>query len=257
MGLKTQIRKMLGRPQPLPTAPPLNVERLASEYPDVPQHWLQTYLDVQPYTMTSPQRVFALCQAVEHVQRCQLPGDLVECGVWRGGSTMAMVQTLGRLKQKNRQIWLYDTFEGMSAPTDSDVDCFGKTATELLDESADRTAADSVWCEASLGDVKANLGRLSYPQDQFHFVAGKVEETLPEHMPDQISILRLDTDWFDSTWHELVHLYPRLVSGGVLIIDDYGHWQGCREAVDQYLSQFAPQLFLNRIDYTGRLAIKP
>ena len=73
-------------------------------------------------------------------------------------------------------------------------------------------------------------------------------------MPERIALLRIDTDWYESTRHELVHLYPRLSPGGVLIIDDYGHWQGARKAVDEY---FQAGLFLNHIDYTGRLAIKP
>ena len=84
-----------------------------------------------------------------------------------------------------------------------------------------------------------------------------MEQTIPATVPERIALLRLDTDWFDSTYHELVHLYPRLVPGGVLIIDDYGHWQGCRQAVDQYLAENNIHLLLNRIDYTGRMAIKP
>src|SRR3546814_12950692 len=90
-----------------------------------------------------------------------------------------------------------------------------------------------------------------------HFVEGKVEETVPEHTPDTIALLRLDTDWYSSTKHELHHLYPRLAQGGVLIIDDYGHWAGCRRAVDEYLLNIKPTPLLCRIDYTGRICIKP
>src|ERR1051325_10354963 len=86
---------------------------------------------------------------------------------------------------------------------------------------------------------------------------GTVEETIPAQAPERIALLRLDTDWYESTRHELVHLYPRLVPGGVLIIDDYGHWEGARKAVDEYIAQNNLRLFLNRIDYAGRLAIKP
>lgn len=259
MGLKTQIRRMLGHQStgsPQPSV--VSAQTLAAQFPDVPERWRDAYLPVRPFTMTSPERVFALCQATEYAAAQNLPGDFVECGVWRGGSSMAMLNTLLRINAAPRNVWLYDTFEGMSQPTSDDVDCFGHTADALLAESAhDRTSAQSVWCEASLEDVRQNVEGTNYPKDKIHYVVGKVEETIPSSVPDQIALLRLDTDWFDSTWHELQHLYPRLVSGGILIIDDYGHWQGCRQAVDKYLAEFAPNLFLNRIDYTGRLAVKP
>lgn len=259
MGLKTRIRKLLGHaPAAIPSEPTPDLETLAARYPDMPREFLQTFRDVQPYTMTSPERVFALCDAVRHVVRNQIPGDLVECGVWRGGSTMAMLKTLSANSCDSRLIWLYDTFEGMSEPGQNDVDCYGQTADRLLEQSAEnRTAADSVWCEASLDDVRTNVSSCAYPQNHLNYIVGKVEQTIPASLPDKIALLRLDTDWFDSTWHELVHLYPRLVPGGILIIDDYGHWQGCREAVDQYLQQHAPNLLLCRIDYTGRIAVKP
>jgi hypothetical protein len=88
------------------------------------------------------------------------------------------------------------------------------------------------------------------------FIKGKVEETIPEQAPAQIALLRLDTDWYESTYHELVHLYPRLSPGGILIIDDYGHWAGARKAVDEYFAEHRLNLFLHRIDYTGRICIK-
>jgi len=87
-------------------------------------------------------------------------------------------------------------------------------------------------------------------------VAGAVEDTLPDRAPMEIALLRLDTDWYASTKHELETLYPRLVSGGVLMLDDYGHWTGCRKAVDEYFAANAPAPLLNRIDYTARVATK-
>ena len=87
-------------------------------------------------------------------------------------------------------------------------------------------------------------------------VPGLVEDTVPSQAPEVIALLRLDTDWYKSTWHELEHLYPRLSVGGVLIIDDYGHWEGARRAVDEFIEAKGLRLFLSRIDYTGRLAIK-
>jgi O-methyltransferase len=87
-------------------------------------------------------------------------------------------------------------------------------------------------------------------------VPGRVEETLAFDLPDQIALLRLDTDWYESTKVSLEQLYPRLVPGGVLIIDDYGHWQGCRKAVDDYFYKTDQKILLQRIDYTGRIGIK-
>ncbi|MBL8890401.1 MAG: class I SAM-dependent methyltransferase [Planctomycetaceae bacterium] len=270
MGLKSQIRKLF-RPLPrergnrtvestTPTEQASNstLAALSAQFPDVPEAYLEVYQSVKSLTMTSPERIFGLCQAVDHVVTQDLPGALVECGVWRGGSSVAMIRTLLGREIRNRELWLYDTFEGMSPPTEHDVDCFGNPADKLLSRDRDdRQSQSSVWCEASLADVRRNIEQWDYPVQRVHYVVGKVEETIPQRIPDQISLLRLDTDWFESTWHELVHLFPRLVPGGILIIDDYGHWQGCRQAVDQYLAEYAPNLFLHRLDYTGRLAIKP
>jgi hypothetical protein len=95
-----------------------------------------------------------------------------------------------------------------------------------------------------------------YPAERVHLVRGPVEETLPAAAPERLALLRLDTDWYASTRHELEHLYPRLVDGGVLIVDDYGHWQGARQAVDEYFAGTAPPPLLHRIDYTARIGVK-
>ena len=101
------------------------------------------------------------------------------------------------------------------------------------------------------------LYETGYPEEKIHFVQGRVEETIPASAPDSISLLRLDTDWYESTKHELVHLFPRLSPSGVIIIDDYGHWKGCRKAVDEYFDTGDhPQLLLNRVDYSCRIAVK-
>jgi hypothetical protein len=114
----------------------------------------------------------------------------------------------------------------------------------------------SVWCYSGIDEVKNNLFTTGYPKEKLFFVKGKVEDTIPGEIPSAIAILRLDTDWYESTYHELKHLYPLLNSGGVLIIDDYGHWQGSRQATDNYFSEINKPVLLNRVDYTGRIAIK-
>jgi O-methyltransferase len=208
---------------------------------------------VAPFTMTSPERIVALRDAVRHVCRHGIAGDIVECGVWRGGSMMAAALSLLELGER-RTLHLFDTFEGMPPPGELDRDIAGATAAGLL-AAEDRRTGDT-WALSPLEDVRANLLSTGYPADRIRFVPGRVEETIPAQAAAEIAILRLDTDWYGSTRHELEHLFPRLAVGGVLIIDDYGHWQGARRAVDEYLATTGARLFLARIDYTARLAIK-
>lgn len=208
---------------------------------------------VASYTMTSPERIAALVEAVRYVSRHSIPGDVVECGVWRGGSMMAVAQTLLDLGDL-RRLHLFDTFDGMPPPAEIDRDRTGSAAADLMASSDKETS--SVWARSPLDEVRRNLRGTGYPEELVQFVVGRVEETVPARAPDTIAILRLDTDWYESTRHELVHLFPRLSVGGVLIIDDYGHWEGARKAVDEYLAESGVRLLLNRIDVTGRIAVK-
>jgi hypothetical protein len=107
-----------------------------------------------------------------------------------------------------------------------------------------------------LEEVRSNLVATGYPLDRVRFVKGIVQDTIPAAAPEVIALLRLDTDWYDSTAHELLHLYPRLVPGGVLIIDDYGEMPGQKEAVDEFCQRNGINLLLNRIDSSGRIAVK-
>lgn len=212
---------------------------------------------VREFTMTSPERVQGLIQAVRYLAEHHINGAIVECGVWRGGSMMAVLHTLLRFNDTDRDIYLFDTFEGMVAPTEEDVSYHGKSATEKFEETR-ITADSSNWCKASLADVKTNIAGCAYPSNKIHFVKGRVEQTLfSQQLPEKIALLRLDTDWYESTKLGLEVLYPLLCSSGVLIIDDYGHWQGARKAVDDYLQGHQAKILLNRMDSTGRIAVKP
>jgi O-methyltransferase len=214
----------------------------------------ELYRRVGPYTMTTPPRVYALVRALEYVAARGVPGAIVECGVWRGGSMMAAAMTLLRLGVSDRELYLYDTFAGMPPPTEADTTRSGERAADLL---AQGDESSHIWAIASLGDVRKAVLSVGYPEERIHFVEGLVEKTLPATAPQEIALLRLDTDWYRSTKHELEHLYPRLAPGGVLILDDYGHWQGARRAVDEYLAENRLPLLLNRIDGTARIAVKP
>ena len=209
---------------------------------------------VRPFSMTSDERLLALIDATRYLARSGIPGAFVECGVWKGGSVMAMAMTLLAAGDSARDLSLFDTFDGMPPPGDADRSFDGEPAARQL---AARRPRDRRLGRAGFDEVRRNLASTGYPSDRVHFIRGRVEDTIPASAPESIALLRLDTDWYESTRHELTHLYPRLVRGGVLIIDDYGHWQGARQATDEYFSALGSPVLLHRIDYTGRIAVKP
>jgi hypothetical protein len=209
---------------------------------------------VAPFTMTSPERIFALIRAVEYITRAGIPGDIVECGVWKGGSMMAVAKALLRARDTSRRLYLFDTYEGMPPPSDSDRDYRGLRAAEVMEAQPRETSW--TWAVAPMEGVKRVMDGVGY-RGEICYIRGRVEDTIPVAAPDQIGLLRLDTDWYESTYHEIFHLYPRLAPGGVLIVDDYGHWKGARRAIDQYFAEKGIVILLDRIDYTGRIGVKP
>ena len=209
---------------------------------------------VAPYTLTGLDRRASLLLTVGHLVQHRIPGAIVECGVWRGGSTMAVALALMARGDTGRDLYLHDTFEGISEPTEADLSHTCEAASAQLQRTA---RGEGVWREAGLEDVQINLWSTGYRRERIHFVKGRVEQTNPATLPHQIALLRLDTDWYESTGHELLHLYPLLAPRGVLIINDYGHWQGARQAVDEYFADATPPVFLHRVDYTPRLRVKP
>ena len=220
-----------------------------------PEFW-EIYNLCKPYTMTTVERMYALFCSVNYVLNNEISGSFVECGVWRGGSSMLIAKMLSNRKILDRKIYLFDTFEGMSKPTDDDTDFTGKSAVSLLKKN-EHNKKESVWCLADLSDVQNNMRLTNFPEEKLVYIMGKVETTIPTTLlTEKISLLRLDTDWYTSTKHELIYLFPKLENNGVLIIDDYGHWEGCKKAVDEYFKENGVSMLLNRIDYTGRVGIK-
>jgi len=208
-----------------------------------------------PYTLTSFESQYALWKAVQYVMRSEIPGDFVECGVFRGGSVMVAAKAFEHFGDTSRRLYLYDTFEGMPDPTEQDVDFKGRTPQQHL-----RTWSVNKMSEMTnspLDEVRRNVLSTGLAAERFVFVKGKVEETIPGTLPPgPIAVLRLDTDWYESTRHELEHMYDRLSPGGVLIIDDYGHWEGSRRAVDEFLTSTGVPLLLLPLA-SGRIAVKP
>ena len=211
---------------------------------------------VKPFTMTSKERIYALYAAVRYVVGNRIPGAFVECGVWRGGSMMVMAQTLQALGDTSRDLHLFDTFEGMPPPGENDRRYDGVPAQRVL-EASPKDLKNHNWAVAPLEDVRRNVVSTGYPESRVHFHQGLVERTIPGQAPGQIALLRLDTDWYESTKHELDHLYERVTPNGVIIFDDYGWWAGSKRAVDEFLATLPFKPLLQRIDRGGRLMIKP
>ena len=216
--------------------------------------FLDIYKKSRIYTMTSKERMYALYKSVRYVIDANVPGDFVECGAWRGGSMMLVAHTLLALDKTDRKIFLYDTFAGMTEPCVHDHKVSNSSDHASKKWQKNQAAGHNTWCYAPLDEVKNNMFSTAYPENNMIFIKGKIEDTIPQNMPSEIALLRLDTDWYQSTKHELTHLFPLLTKNGALIIDDYGHWAGSKKAVDEYFANIP--ILLHRIDRSGRIGIK-
>lgn len=237
----------------------LKINRIKKDvYPiDINNNFIEEYKMIKEYTATSIERAYALKSAITYIIKNKIKGDFVECGVWKGGSCMLMAKTLVNEGEKERKIWMYDTFDGMTEPTDDDCEIeTNVSGSDLLKNTPKNTDKFNMWAYAPLEMVKKNMKKTMLPEERMHFIEGKVENTLSRVKPQNIALLRLDTDWYESTKCELEQLYPLLSIGGVLIVDDYGHFSGAKKAVDEYFSNTNVKPLMNRIDYSGRLIIK-
>lgn len=207
-------------------------------------------------SLTGPERLWALLHSVRYLEANEISGDFVECGVWKGGSSFLMAKALQMLGS-DRNLWLFDTFDGMVEPTEKDIALDGSSAKVLMERDKDRKKTSDIWAIAPESEVRDNMARSGYPLKQINFVRGDVKDTLQSETLRSVALARLDTDWYESTKHELAMIMPRMVSGGVVIVDDYGHFSGSRQAVDEWLREAKLHPLLNRIDYTGRVWIMP
>lgn len=229
--------------------------RATSSCPDIAltdPDFAPLYRNLATVTLSSPQLAYALRSATLYVGRSGVAGDIVECGVWRGGSMALAATTLLQAGDHRRHLWLYDTFDWQWEPEGRHD---GFLAAGVPAEGPPPASAMS--SGTSKADVLDLLTRTGYPAEQLHLVQGLVQDTIPAQAPDCIALLRLDTDYYGSTRHELEHLYPRLTRGGVLIVDDYGKLSGATKAVDEYFATLEHPPLLQRIDVQGRMAVKP
>ena len=227
------------------------------DYADISEESKRIYQACLPYTMISLERTDAIVASIEYLCKNNIPGDIVECGVWRGGAMYAAAQALVARKCLNRKIFLFDMFDvqgifSTTNETEHDTNFLGNSVAQAISTGLYKRE-DYLY---QIEDVRSLLKSTGYPEENIVFKVGRVEDTLPDDEVKQVALLRLDTDWYESTIHELNHLYPKLVKDGVLLIDDYGHWVGCRKAVDEYISKNNLKMFLHRTDYTGRSVIK-
>jgi hypothetical protein len=190
--------------------------------------------------------------SIDYIINNNIEGVLVECGVDDGHFQEIWIKHLQKLNH-SRDIFLYDTFSGLTQPgefdyTASTASIFKMNKDEVYNYWKKETL-NGGWCSTPLNAVQVRLGKLNYPSDKLHYIVGDVMETLKvkENIPDKIALLRLDTDWYESSKIELELLYDRVVQGGLVIFDDYYHWDGQRRAVDEFFKSRNLQYTINKI----------
>jgi O-methyltransferase len=183
-------------------------------------------------------------EAIIYCEENNIDGDYVECGVYTGNHPALACKTILENNFQFRNIYLYDTFTGLTKPGDLDNTLDGgayqlSSADTLKTWLNHKSNYGNNWCEESLEKVTEKMNETGYPTDKIIYVSGDVRETLliTKNLPDKISVLRLDTDWYDSTKIELEVLYEKLSDGGVIIIDDYFHWNGQQIAVNEFMEK--------------------
>lgn len=220
----------------------------------VDQEFVRVYRRYHSRTMVPWKPLYWSWVAARHIHLHNIPGDVVECGVYRGGCSIIMATA------HDRTAYLYDTFTGMAEPGEHDFK--GEQKGDRFDAKERHAAADKGdyvdWVYSSIEEVKTAIRDSEVDDQRFKLIKGMVEDTIPAEMPEKIALLRLDTDFYDSTKHELEHLYPLLSPGGILIVDDYGSWAGSRKAVDEFLETLPVRpLLLPEGSSSNILMIKP
>ncbi len=210
---------------------------------------------IKKFTLTTDENIWLLIQSFKYIIRNNINGDFVECGVWKGGNLILLGELCSKFKLE-KNIFGFDTFEGMTEPHEQDKNFANKSAKELLSKYSHKKKEDkNIWAYSSIEDTKKNI-KESTSYEKIKLIKGDVKDTLniKSNLPEKISLLRLDTDFYESTKIELEILYPLLSKGGILIIDDYGHWKGCKLAVEEYFKSKSSEMFF--CDFSCRFMIK-
>lgn len=230
-----------------------------NHFPEL-SHWdvqLINHVIKNKWSMTAAPRLVNTLLSCKYIVENKLPGDFIECGVWRGGHAIIAKSVFQRLGSE-KKVYLFDTFDGMTQPSEHDVGIFESVAASELFAKYKTGKGGSDWCLATIDEVRENFLKSGCNLENVHMVKGDVMKTLPEFSGDisDVGVLRLDTDFYSSTKIELEILYPKLIDRGVLIIDDYGYWAGSKKAVDEYFSRLVGKPLFFPIDHSARSAIK-
>lgn len=224
--------------------PPYSNEDLRAQFHEIKDEQFWSILpEVYDFTELTMEPMWSLYEAVRYLVSKGIKGDMVECGVFFGGASMLITKTLLALKDTSRGVWLYDSFEGfVGQEAHDDWTWYGDAVKGTVPNFHTITTR--------------NMESVGYPREKIKIIKGDVEKTAPQNQNGEIALLRLDTDTYHSTRAELEHFYPKLVRGGVLIIDDYGHAFGARRAVDEYFDDSSRRIMLHRVNFTNRIGMK-
>ena len=211
----------------------------------------------QAHTMIGMRRLDNIQDLVTDVLASGAPGDLIETGVWRGGSTIFMRGILKAYGVTDRSVWVADSFQGLPGTEEQGASLRSFTSPELTDLRGYQTreyppevraSLDQLEEGISLEDVRDRFDRYGLLDEQVKFLPGWFRDTLPSAPIEQLGVLRLDGDLYDSTYDALDALYPWLSVGGYAIVDDYGTLDECRRAVHDYLDAHRIDADLRRVD---------
>jgi O-methyltransferase len=209
-------------------------------------HFARTLLLIKPrYTMVTNRNLINLYALIETIEANQAPGDIVECGVWNGGSAAMMGLALSKSQQNiRRSIWLFDSFSGLPKPGNKD----GSIEQEYYFEGLNR---------GNLGHVEHVFRKLLVSMHNVRIVRGWFDETLPSAHIDQIALLHIDADWYESVKLVLETFYDSVVPGGFIVLDDYGYWEGCKRAIDEFCIERDIDIIIKQADRVGAYFQKP
>ncbi|MFF4414288.1 TylF/MycF/NovP-related O-methyltransferase [Streptosporangium sp. NPDC001559] len=232
------------------------IAKVVSAAPDLDHDhdFLEAAWQCEDLTLTSAAAQYALWSAVGHIVGNAIPGAVVECGVWRGGSMLLAALALLNHHVEDRDLYLFDTFDWAWEPAGGHD---GMVGAEERTTGAEAATPEHMSSGTSAAEIHKRITTAGYPGERVHCVTGFVQDTVPGNAPDRIALLRLDTDQYESTLHELRELYPRVVPHGVVIVDDYGKLSGATQATDEYLAGLDHRVLLHRIDTQGRVFVKP
>lgn len=250
---------------PVRKRPPAPTETEGSNWGfDLEQEALEAIEQVKDHTMLSLPRLVTLYQQAAFCEEFEIGGSFVECGTWRGGSVGIMALANLRRGRARRHIHLFDSFESIPEPDEAvDGERAVREARECGGGAEGRLVPLPIYGSIGTPDLAVNRELLEetigYNSSFLHYHKGWFQDTVPSDAKQvgDIAILRLDGDWYASTKVCLDHLYDQVVSGGFVIIDDYGCYEGCKKATDEFMRQQQVRAFLHHIDATGRYWVKP